>query len=149
MKFGGEYRAMLNDQQNPTSSFGRFNFTRAFTQADALRADAASGNAVASLLLGYPADTTTNPSIIQVNPQLNYRSNYYGVYFQDDWRMSPRLTLNLGVRWDYESPIVEAVDQQNIGFDRDAANPFQVPGCRSKADCCSPATATGCRSRGT
>ena len=132
MKFGGEYRAMLNDQQNPTSSFGRFNFTRAFTQADALRADAASGNAVASLLLGYPAETTTNPSTIQVNPQLNYRSNYYGVYFQDDWRLSPRLTLNLGVRWDYESPIVEAVDQQNIGFDRDAANPFQVPGLALK-----------------
>ena len=149
MKFGGEYRAMLNDQQNPTSSFGRFNFTRAFTQADALRADAASGNAVASLLLGYPAETTTNPSTIQVNPQLNYRSNYYGVYFQDDWRLSPRLTLNLGVRWDYESPIVEAVDQQNIGFDRDAANPFQVPEWRSKAGCCSPATATGCRSRAT
>jgi hypothetical protein len=128
MKFGGEYRALLNDQQNPTSSFGRFNFNRAFTQANALAADAASGNSVASLLLGYPAETTTNPSAIPINPQLNYRSNYYGVFFQDDWRMSPRLTLNLGVRWDYESPIVEAVDQQNIGFDPYATSPFQVPG---------------------
>jgi hypothetical protein len=128
MKFGGEYRAMLNDQQNPTSSFGRFNFTRAFTQADPLRADAASGNSVASLLLGYPAETTTNPSAVPINPQLNYRSNYYGVFMQDDWRVSPRLTVNLGLRWDYESPIAEAADQQNIGFDPNAANPFQVPG---------------------
>ena len=127
MKFGGEYRAMLNDQQNPTSSFGRFNFTRAFTQADPLRADAASGNSVASLLLGYPAETTTNPSAVPINPQLNYRSNYYGVFVQDDWRVSPRLTVNLGLRWDYESPIAEAADQQNIGFDPNAANPFQYP----------------------
>ena len=128
MKFGGEYRTMLNDQQNPTSSFGRFNFNRGFTQADPLRADAASGNALASMLLGYPADTGTNPSSVPINPQLNYRSNYYGVFFQDDWRMSSRLTLNLGVRWDYESPIAETLDQQNIGFDPDAINPFQVPG---------------------
>jgi hypothetical protein len=127
-KFGGEYRAMLNDQQNPASSFGRFNFNRGFTQGDPLRADAASGNAVASLLLGYPAETGTNPSSLPVNPQLNYRSNYYGLFVQDDWRVSPRLTLNLGARWDYESPIAEALNQQNIGFDVAAASPFQAPG---------------------
>jgi hypothetical protein len=128
IKFGGEYRTMLNDQQNPTSSFGRFTFNRAFTQADPLRADAASGNAVASLLLGLPADTTTNQSAVPINPQLNYRSNYYGLYVQDDWRISPRLTLNIGLRWDYESPIAEALNQQNIGFDFTAPSPFQVPG---------------------
>jgi len=128
IKFGGEYRAMLNDQQNPTSSFGRFTFNRGFTQADPLRADAASGNAAASLLLGYPAETGTNPSSLPINPQLNYRSNYYGMFVQDDWRLSSRLTLNAGLRWDYESPIAEALNQQNIGFDADATNPFQVPG---------------------
>ena len=127
IKFGGEYRAMLNDQQNPTSSFGRFAFTRAFTQADPLRADAASGSSVASLLLGYPTASGT-PSIVQINPQLDYRSNYYALFLQDDWRLSPNLTLNLGVRWDYESPIAEGVNQQNIGFDPDAPNPFEVPG---------------------
>ncbi len=58
LKFGGELRVLMNDQQNPTSSFGVFNFTRGFTQRNALAADAASGNAVASLLLGYPTDTS-------------------------------------------------------------------------------------------
>ena len=128
LKFGGEYRAMVNDQQNPTSSFGRFNFNRGFTQADPLRADAAAGNSVATMLLGYPAETTTNPSAAPINPQLNYRSNYYGIFVQDDWRLSPRVTLNLGVRWDYESPIAEAVNQQNIGFDHTAVSTFRVPG---------------------
>jgi Carboxypeptidase regulatory-like domain/TonB dependent receptor len=130
VKFGGEYRAMINDQQNPTSNFGRFTFNRAFTQRNPLAAEATSGNAVASLLLGYPADSssTTVPSNVPINPQLDYRSNYYAVFFQDDWRITPKLTVNLGVRWDYESPIAEAANQQNIGFDANAPNPFQVPG---------------------
>jgi hypothetical protein len=127
LKFGGEFRAMINDQQNPTSSTGRFAFTRAFTQADPLRADATAGNGVASMLLGYPASGFT-----PVNAALDYKSHYYGVYLQDDWRINPKLTLNLGVRWDYESPITEALDQQNRGFDASAASPLQVPGMQLK-----------------
>lgn len=133
-KFGGEFRALLNDQQNPTSSSGRFTFNRGFTQADPTRADAASGNSVASLLLGYPADSssTTNPSLVPINPHLNYRSNYYGVFVQDDWRITPKLTINAGVRWDYESPVAEDLNQQNVGFDANATSPFQVPGLSLK-----------------
>ena len=124
LKFGGEFRAMINDQQNPTSTSGNYTFNRAFTRRNANAADADSGNGVATLLLGYPSDT----SFIPINPQLNYRNNYYGVFLQDDWRLSDKLTLNMGVRWDYESPLGEALDQQNRGFDAAATNPFQVPG---------------------
>ena len=46
---------------------------------------------------------------------------------QDDWRIS-RLTINAGLRWDYESPIIEDLNQQNIGFDTTSPSPFQVPG---------------------
>ena len=129
IKVGGELRVLVNDQQNPTSSFGVFNFTRGFTQRNALAADAASGNSVASLLLGYPVDISgTTATAIPINPRLKYRSNYVGMFVQDDWRVSQRLTLNAGLRWDYESPVVEAADQQNIGFDATAQNPFQAPG---------------------
>ncbi len=129
-KMGGEFRALINDQQNPTSSSGRFTFNRAFTQADPTRADVTAGSSVASLLLGYPADssTTANPSLVPINPLINYRSNYYGVFLQDDWRISPKLTINAGVRWDYESPNTEKNNQQNIGFDANATSPLQVPG---------------------
>jgi hypothetical protein len=130
MKFGGELRALVNDQQNPTSSTGRFTFNRAFTQRNPLAADAASGNSVASLLLGYPADSssTANPSVSPIFPRLNYRGNYVGLFVQDDWRVSSRLTLNAGLRWDYESPVVEELNQQNIGFDTTSPSSFQAPG---------------------
>ncbi len=124
LKFGGEFRALVNDQQNPTSSFGVFNFNRGFTQRNPLAADAASGSSVASLLLGHPIDT----SAIPINPRLNYRGNYVGVFVQDDWRVSSRLTFNAGLRWDYESPVVEELNQQNIGFDTTTTSPFQAPG---------------------
>lgn len=124
IKFGGELRAMLNDQQNPTSSSGVFTFNRAFTQRDPLRADPASGNGLATFLLGYPSASSAVP----INPRLRYRHNYYALFLQDDWRITDRLTLNMGVRWDYESPISERDNQQNIGFDAQAPNPLQVPG---------------------
>jgi hypothetical protein len=128
-KFGGELRALVNDQQNPTSSFGVFNFTRGFTQRNPLAADAASGNSVASLLLGYPVDISgTTATAIPINPRLNYRGNYVGLFVQDDWRVSSRLTINAGLRWDYESPIVEELNQQNIGFDTTTTSPFTAPG---------------------
>jgi hypothetical protein len=123
LKFGGEYRAMMNNQQNPTSYFAQFNFSRAFTRRDPLLADAQSGNAVASLLLGLP-DSGLNA--FNVAPAYNNR--YYVGFLQDDWRVNTRLTLNLGIRWDYESPISERFNRMNAGFDTTSRNPLQVPG---------------------
>ena len=68
------------------------------------------------------------PSVSPIFPQLNYRGNYFGLFVQDDWRINSRLTLNAGLRWDYESPVVEELNQQNIGFDMTSPSPFQVPG---------------------
>jgi hypothetical protein len=123
LKLGGEFRLLVNDQVNPTSSFGVLNFTRAFTRANATTADATSGSSVASMLLGYPADGSS-----PVNPHFDYKSRYFALFLQDDLRLSPKLTLNLGLRWDYESPITDASEQQNRGFDKTAPSPLQVPG---------------------
>ena len=96
MKLGFEYRMMFNNQQRPTSSFARFDFTKIYTQRNPLAGDAASGNAFAALLLGYP---TSGSSSRVADPA--YKNSYYVGFFQDDWKLSRRLTLNLGIRWDY------------------------------------------------
>lgn len=127
VKFGGELRVMRDNYIAPTSSFGNFDFNKGFTQADPFRGDAASGNAFASFLLGIPAG-----GFVPINATYNYQHTYYSAFFQDDWRVSRKLTLNLGLRWDYESPITERYNQLNAGFDKTVANPFQVPGMSLK-----------------
>src|SRR5262245_28984463 len=127
LKFGGEVRFLRDNYANPTSSFGSFTFNRAFTQRNPLTPDAASGNAMASFLLGYPASGN-----VPINPSFAYQHLYYGAYLQDDWRVSRKLTLNLGLRWDYESPTSERFNQLNAGFDQTAQSPFQAPGLQLK-----------------
>jgi len=127
LKMGAEFRVMRNNWQNPTSSFGNFTFTKGYTQRNPLSTDAASGNAFASFLLGYPASANVP---YQVAPA--YQNRYYVIFLQDDWRINRRLTFNLGLRWDYESPQSERYNQQNRGFDPTADNPFKVPGLQLK-----------------
>src|SRR5438046_512286 len=45
-----------------------------------------------------------------------YRSQYYALFVQDDIKAAPRLTLNLGLRWDYETPRTERYDRMLRGF---------------------------------
>jgi outer membrane receptor protein involved in Fe transport len=55
------------------------------------------GYNLAGWLLGYPSSSSTAEGLTWTAP----RQNRYGVYFQDEWRVTRKLTANLGVRWDY------------------------------------------------
>ena len=120
LKFGGEFRYGISDVENPLAgtSFADYNFTRNFTS---LRPSvgtltvADGGNAFASFLLGYMASNSITRS-----PIFDWRSNYGGAFVQDDWRLTSNLTVNLGLRWDYESPLTEQGSQVNAGFDPNA-----------------------------
>jgi hypothetical protein len=91
---------------------GLFGFTPAFTQRDPQRGDTTSGNSVASFLLGYPASGGTD-----VNAESTYENKFIGVYIQDDFKISSKLLVNLGLRWDIQTPSTERFDRQLVGFD--------------------------------
>lgn len=54
------------------------------------------------------------------------RSSYLSEFFQDDWKASPRLTLNLGLRFEYEGPNAERNQKANTFFDFNAVNPISA-----------------------
>jgi hypothetical protein len=120
MKMGAEFRRYNQNNIRPASASGNYTFGRNWTQADPQRADALSGNAIASYMLGYATsgfvDRNMNPA---------YSNGYTALFFQDDWKLSRNLTLNLGLRWDYEGPIVERYNRQVRGFAFDQPSPIQ------------------------
>lgn len=96
LKFGGDIRNIhFNEGQNAAPA-GVFTFNRIYTQGPGpTQSGPATGYGLASFLLGDASSGSVN--------QLERTSTqgvYYGVYAQDDWRATDRLSLNLGVRWD-------------------------------------------------
>jgi hypothetical protein len=124
MKFGGEYRRIGADVMAFSSSAGTYSFTQSFTAATPT---ASGGDAFASFLLGYPA----TGSIVYATPA-QYLIDYYAGYAEDDFRVSSKLTLNYGLRYEYETGVREADDRFTVGFDRNADFPVQVPGLSLK-----------------
>ena len=121
VKLGGEFFLMQANNQTPISNFGAFSFSSGFTQQNALTASAASGSPIASMLLGYASGGS-----VAYNIATAFEQKYLGFFIHDDWRVNSRLTLNLGVRWDYESPMSERYNRQNAGFATNQTNPLQT-----------------------
>ncbi len=119
-KMGAELRRYNANTHSPGASSGTFNFGRNWTQRNAQQADATSGNELATFLVG--AITSGN---VEKNVWPAYRNDYAAFFFQDDWKITKTLTLNFGLRWDYESPIVERFNRQVRGFASDQASPLQ------------------------
>ncbi|HVG39114.1 MAG TPA: carboxypeptidase regulatory-like domain-containing protein [Pyrinomonadaceae bacterium] len=133
-KVGGEVRDNRINARGASFSWGggQFAFSRAFTQQDPQRSNATQGSSIASLLLGYPSGgLTENLS------RPGFRWRYHAVYLQDDWKVSPRLSLNLGLRYDYEAAPTERFNQQNRGFGFDQTSPLaaQIAGRPGVTEC--------------
>jgi Carboxypeptidase regulatory-like domain len=111
-------------------------FNRAFTQQvfnDTF--DANSGNPIASLLIGAVSATDTDNvqrSFIDNNAFPIYMFKYSAPWFQDDWKVTRRLTLNFGLRYDLNKPGVERYGRSNAGFDTTTVNPANARIDRSK-----------------
>jgi len=119
LKFGAEGRRYNDNTNNPGLASGTYAFGRNWTQARALQADATSGDELATFLLGFPSSASVDRNI---DPA--FSNFYYVLFVQDDWKLTPKLTLNMGLRWDYEAPRFERFDRMVRGFDFNAASPL-------------------------
>ena len=123
-KFGGELRRVLYDQIGGVVTRGRWAFDGRYTQNPLLPAANRGGAAFADFLLGH-----FNRSEGQVGaPIANFRSGYYALYVQDSWKVRPTLTINYGLRWEYDQPFYDKNDNiVNIDFKWDnSAEPVFV-----------------------
>jgi hypothetical protein len=125
LRFGADVRFHAVKQERGVAASGSYTFNRNYTAGpNANRPAATSGDAFAGLLLGYPAGGDFGSVIV---PHSN--NEYFGFYMQDDWKVTSRLTLNLGLRYELELPRKESEDRLDW-FDFDALNPLdgQVEG---------------------
>lgn len=118
VKVGADYRTFpINDLQ--------LQFTGEYTFAANQTADPSnlgtSGHPLASMLLGQ-ADTFNNSTL---RGRFYYRSKYFGAFVQDDWKLSPTLTVNLGLRYDVEQNPRE-IRRQGSNFDLARGRPVTM-----------------------
>jgi hypothetical protein len=102
-KFGGEQRLFYNNFSQPQNPTGFFHFTQGVTEQVVGAGNSLQGNSFASLLLGY-GDLSSH---LTVAPSVANKSKETAFYFQDDWKVTSKLTLNLGLRYEWSTPYNE------------------------------------------
>jgi hypothetical protein len=120
MKMGADIRRHLDDATTNNWPFSNMSFTRDI-----------AGNGAASFMLGYPR-TVLTPEGVPISQVRQWR---YGFYFQDDWKATTNLTLNLGVRYDlFTIPKEVNAISRTLRFDLGPNGPVLYPEPGQTAD---------------
>lgn len=121
LHYGGEYW----NQQQAGAGLGaqaQFDFNSNWTRQNNNNSGGPGvGSTFASFLLGLPSGGS-----LPVNAQSFYSQRYAAVFIQDDWKLTRRLTLNMGLRWDVERPPVERYNRLTDRFDPNVVNPISA-----------------------
>ncbi len=105
LTFGGNYRWVRSYFNASSAERGNFVFNGSFTQNPLSRAG--NGSSLADFLLGFPSTSEVSTATVG-----DVRYRYGGLFLQEDWKISSRFTLNLGVRWEVWSQPIERHDNQ-------------------------------------
>ncbi len=127
VKTGAEFRLQRAYIRNPGLWAGFFNFDQGFTGRNPLSTEPGSGNPIASFLLGTPGSGG-----IDINTQLARQQRLFSVFVQDDIRVTSKLKLNFGLRWDFLGPLTDRFNSLTRGFDMESPSPLKVPGVNLK-----------------
>ncbi len=129
-KFGYDLRIVRENFISNGYQGGRLFFDGTFTSPASNSSSTlrnAFGRDIAAFLLGI-ATTGSGSTASQIDNAINYsvQSVYHGVFFQDDWRLTPKLTLNLGLRYELEGGLSERYNRIQRGFDLVTPSPIDA-----------------------
>lgn len=122
LKVGGERRFNQLDYLQPGFPSGGYSFGRGVTCLDRFSCPGNQGNGLATMLLGW-----TTGSNYHIEPKAFSRSAYWGFYVQDDWKITRNLTINLGLRYDFDVPRWEVLDRYSY-WDLNAQSSVRAQG---------------------
>ncbi len=118
LKAGFDYRRIKAAGNDANDAAGDYAFNGIFTRS-APTSSGTGGSDLADMLLGYPSSGN-----IYTSTKLTDYADYYGIFIQDDFRFSSKLTLNIGLRWEHEAGLREVSNGMVVNFDGSAANPL-------------------------
>lgn len=119
---GYDGRYIIEDEQNVSNPTGTFSFDTTLTNGPNPSAAVPSGQSPFDSFAAFLLGATTSSSITQ-QKTVAFTQPYNAVYLQDDWRVTPRLTLNLGLRYDIETGFRERYNHW-ADFNPAATNPY-------------------------
>ncbi|HSS97985.1 MAG TPA: carboxypeptidase-like regulatory domain-containing protein [Terriglobales bacterium] len=110
IKFGGERRIFLNNFFQPSNTAGGFTFGQNETAQSVQGGSDGDGNDLASFLLNFPETGT----VLSEVPAVANKSMETSFFVQDEWRVKPRLSLSLGLRYEWSTPYTERFNRNQF-----------------------------------
>jgi len=121
-RMGYDFRSYRENSFGPGHAAGRYDFGTDFTRGPLDNSPSAPiGQQLAAFLLGQPTG-----GIIDRNAARSNQTLYHAIFFHDDWKVNRKLTLNLGLRYEYEGGMTERFNRNTRGFDATSPSPIEA-----------------------